>query len=311
MRCVIDIGLEKTGSKVRQMFFANELHRIRELRACYPIEGREGIWHKPLYQALCAGDRSPLDRAANELPSDTDLVIFSFERLHKLRAERIEWLRDRFAQLEVVLFLRRQDDLVSSLWNQRHKAHRVPFSELLDFEVRMAGYQEDLDYRVLIERWESVAGAGRVLPLLYDRALSPVRMFFDRTAVKVDWSGFVETRVNLAVDAYAMSVLRWVKRLAAPGDDLVRLMEHAHEALAEHAVDEGADTRSTIGPELRETIRRHYEDSNEWVRRRYFPDRPRLFPVPGPVHVEPPSEMVGREHAEALVSAVRGASRHQ
>ena len=303
MRCLIDIGHLKTGSKVRQSFFANELHRIQGLRACYPRSGREGDWHQPLCEALRAGDGSLLDRAAQECASGCELAILSFERFHELRTECIAPLRDRFPWLEAYVFLRPQADLVSSLWNQRHKAHRVPFSELIEFEQRMGDYQENLDYRVVIGRWEAVLGEGRVTPLLYDKAQSPIRAFLARAGVQVDWSGYVEPRANLAVDAYALSVMRWVKRLAQPDDDLPALMTRAHEALSSHVLreDEGP-ARSWIGLELRERIHRHYEESNEWVRGRYFPERCRLFPPPGPVVVEPRLDTAGRDLAEAIVA---------
>ena len=112
MKCVLDIGLQKTGSKARQQFFMSQLHRVIGLRALYPSAGREAGWHRLFYNALTNADRSLLNsvlRESEEQESQVDLLILSYEDLYKLKEAQIHWLKDSLPDLTAVVFLRRQD----------------------------------------------------------------------------------------------------------------------------------------------------------------------------------------------------------
>ena len=125
MHCLLDLGTQKTGSKCRQAFFARQGHRIPGRQLCYPASGRIGAWHRPLYDALASSDWGLLRAIADEAEGQgADLVILSYEELHKLDSAAIASLARCFPQLDALVFLRRQDRFVNSMHNQLHKSHR-------------------------------------------------------------------------------------------------------------------------------------------------------------------------------------------
>ena len=155
MRVLLDLGLPKTGSKTRQQLLTTQLHRVSGLRAHYVQTGRQGPWHRPLYESLAADDRSLVDALVKELETKVDradLAILSYKELYKLDQDRIQYLKDSLPELTALIFLSRQDDIVNSFRNQLHKAHRIPPRDLGAFETRMLDYLCEYDYRAILER---------------------------------------------------------------------------------------------------------------------------------------------------------------
>jgi hypothetical protein len=311
MRCVLDLGIQKTASKCRQRFFAAEGRRIVGRRFCYPAAGRNGAWHRPLYDALRRGDHGPLRAAAAEAEAlGADLVILSYEELHKLDTPAIARLADSFPELHAVVFLRRQDDFVNSFHNQLHKAHRVPFADLLAFEAAIGDDDPHLDYDRMLERWGSVLGPRRVHPLCYDKRVSPVAAFFGAVDIAPDLAGYVEPRPNPAIDAVGLAVLRALKRAVGDAPDLLAVMREAHRMLAPHFVAADGAEPDTLGPTLRARIMALYRDGNDRVRRRFFPGQAELFPpsarAEGIIGLALDSDASSPgELAEAILAAVR------
>lgn len=279
MRCILDLGIQKTGSKARQAFFARELGRLVDCRASYPASGRVGLWHRPLYEALARGDDALARAAADEAARrGTDLVILSYEEMHKLDAPAIERLLRVFPRLDAVVFLRRQDAFVNSFYNQLHKSHRVRLETLSDFESRLAAYDPHLDYRLMLDRWAELIGADRLHPVVFDKASSPVETFFAAAGIRLDLTAYHQPpHANPAIDKEGLAVLRAVKGLVGDASDLFEVMTVAHGELAHHFTDGVTTEVDLLDSDTRARIMAHYDDANEWVRRRYFPKQRRLF----------------------------------
>ena len=315
MQCVLDIGLQKTGSKARQQFFMFQLHRVMGLRVLYPSAGRESGWHCPLSKALKKGDRSVLNsviREAEEHENQADLMILSCEGLYMLKEAQIHWLKDSIPDLTAVVFLRRQDQLINSLHNQLHKSHRIPLQKLEDFEDQMLDYDLGYDHRATLERWSVVLGRKSVIPILFDKTVSSVLSFFRSTNIDVNLDGYKETYPNRAIDGFGLAVLRWVKRLVLDEQELPKIMNEAHRKLAPYFVEFGDEEELySLSPEMRHRIMSDYEVSNEWVRREYFPERSSLFtPLDDRVLVDDrvlaqQDYSVGRELAEVIIAEAR------
>lgn len=309
MRCILDIGTGKTGSKARQMFLSREIHRVRQGTAHFLEAGRDGVPHRPLCEALFSGDRPVLETAraeVAELAGTCDTLFVSYEGLYSLQHRQIEWLADTFSNITAVLFLRRQDQLLNSLHNQLHKAHRVPAGKIEEFEQSMLAYDALYDLGAVLKRWEAVLGQGAIVPVLFDKSRSAVRAFFHAASVAVDFSDYEDAYPNRAIDAAGLSVMRWVKQLVGSSDDLWHFIDEAHRTLSTHFVESPAtEAGYTLSIEQREIIMSFYADSNEWVRRRYFPERRTLFdPLEAGRYVEV-DYGAGRELAEKIVSTVK------
>src|SRR5262245_52013391 len=170
MRWAIHIGPQKTGSKAIQHLLAQEPERIVAPRVIYPDEGREWLWHEPVYHALLAGDASAIVAARERYRDELfDLGIWSCEAFHRLPSDAISRFRDALGPAQVVLVLRRQDQRLNSLLNQLVKAHRVTIDQIEAFEAKLLEYQPEFDYRVTIEKWADAFGMSTISPLLYDK----------------------------------------------------------------------------------------------------------------------------------------------
>jgi hypothetical protein len=261
---------------------------------------------------LARGDRSVLDALTREVTEQRDIadvVILSYEEMYKLDQRQIAWLKDALPNLTALLFLRRQDELANSLHNQFHKSHRVSLRELESFETGMLAYDVAYDHRATIERWSGVLGRESVVPLLFTKGVSSVVSFFHHAGVAVDLSGYEETYPNRAMDPVGLAILRWIKRLIVDDEELPAIMTHAHRALASHFVTRHDATNYMLTVEDRQRLMSHYEASNEWVRKEFFPQRSCLFDPLEPDRVTQPDFATGRDVAEAIISEARLAGR--
>ena len=80
MKWIIHIGVEKTGSKALQTFFSKSLNKTARPNIIYPVEGRSGLWHEPLYYQLLSGDNSGLLRIVAEAKeADADFKLINYD----------------------------------------------------------------------------------------------------------------------------------------------------------------------------------------------------------------------------------------
>ncbi len=309
VKCILDIGLQKTGSKARQQFFKSQLHRVKDLHVLYPGTGLDGLWHYPLCDALMKGDRSILNsvlQEAEEQKSQVDLLILSWEGFYMLKEEQIRWLKESLHDITAVIFLRSQDQLINSLHNQHHKSHRVSLQELLDFEDHMMDYDVAYDYCATLKRWSGVLGRNSVVPILFDKTISSVLAFFHYANINVDLEGYDETYPNRAVDSFGLAVLRWVKHKVRDEYELPIIMNEAHRRLADHFVAPGdVEERYSLTAEMRNRIMSLYEPSNEWVRREFFCEHPSLFPPTDYGMLVQPNYSMGQNLAEEIIAETR------
>ena len=309
MRCVLDIGHQKTGSKARQQFFINHLDRVKGLRALYANTGREGCWHGPLYKKLIKNDSSLLNILHDELeinPNHADLMIFSYEDFYKLNETQIQLLKTHLLNPIAIIFLRRQDQLVNSLHNQLHKAHRVPMQTINDFEEKILDYDINHDHRATLKRWTKVMGRESVVPILFDKSTSSVIEFFRCIDLELDLVDYQDIYPNQAIDSFGLAVLRWVKIIVQDEQELPHIMREAHNRLALHFSDfDKNHEQYAITFEKRQLIMSHYKDSNDWVHREFFPERSSLFTSLEHGELLRLDYSIGREIAEQIVREAR------
>jgi hypothetical protein len=303
VKIVLDAGLQKTGSKSRQYFFAGKSGSTGESALYFPNTGREGRWHRPLYDSVIAGDSILLEALRQELATiSVPLAVVSYEEFYKLSVEHICLLKEYFPSLVVVLFLRRQDQLVNSYYNQLHKSHHVALAELETFESRLGNKIDDYDYQEILLRWSTGLGRSAVRPVIYDKGKSSIDSFLGACSAVVDSRTNKEEHVNLAMDAYGLSVLRHVKRAARDEQELRTLVTDAHKALRPHFLAAvGGAERYLISLDKRRELMQHYAESNEWVRKLWFPKQKALFADLEPGIFSPISFSIGHPEAERII----------
>lgn len=318
---VLHIGANKTGSSAIQEFLRLNVEALA--RACVHVapadllpEGKISGQHIWLVEDALTNPREGARRIAEQIDrlmtplDDSARLLISAENLSNGKgAEAL------FAEVaarhntRVVLYIRRQDELLLSSWQQWESKVDADFWAWLVDCVGLRG-----DWRGVLQDWERIVPRTRITVRIFDRESLPdgdvIADFaqvlgladrlpeFARPEAPVNPS-FTEAVVDFAKgnpllfrDKHDNAFYDTVSQLT--GD---RYRRNSRESVISHA--------------QRCAILRHYAESNEWVRQAYFPNsRPPLFTPPKPEDYEALSgDTLELQKWELLGSLVFGLAR--
>jgi hypothetical protein len=175
-----------------------------------------------------------------------------------------DFLYSFFETVEIVLYVRRQDELAGSVHSTRIKDGST---RLFDIEQHIADHKR-YDFRVLIERWYRAFSKGQTQVRLYPswaQDSTALARDFVRT-LGIDWSPdfrLPDAPINRALDSKALEFLRQINGLGSwPGGAVDRkVAEEIGKRL------EGLRRGPPIRLSHREAamIMRAFEDSNAWT----------------------------------------------
>ena len=299
-RCILQIGTEKTGTTSLQTFLARNRDRLEARGVRYPrfpgavnhtglaAYAMDDARRDPLRAALGVDTdaavsqfRSRLERHADVELSGPGLTVLCNEHCHSRLTTAAEvrrlstLLAPHFDRIDISIYLRRQDRVAISLYSTRLK------SGAIDRDVLPATDADDpyFNYDRSLSVWEAVFGRAHVHVRLFDRRELVAGNVIDDFLAAWGLGGTSEYR----------PVEKFNESISAPAQDFLRRVNATFEPLP------GLPEDFARGP-LADLLARHfpgrghrparaaaeafyalYRDSNEAVRRRYFPERPALF----------------------------------
>ncbi|MEO1491834.1 MAG: hypothetical protein AAFV19_06745 [Pseudomonadota bacterium] len=177
---------------------------------------------------------------------------------------------------EVIFYIRRQDELLTSAWQQWHSKVEEDFNAWLIMALRQYGQWEKL-----IKDWEGVVGAGRVKIRVFDRGDFPggdlLKDFLQVLGFDPETSGadFDIGVVNPSYSDIITPLVAGNRNIFKDANDS-DFYEVVHELTGESYTK--GPKYSLISPRQREKIIEFYKPVNQRVCRDYFPGRARLFP---------------------------------
>lgn len=292
----LHIGAPKTGSTALQQFLAANRDAMAEQQAIYPAATLRGHGHHDLAFHICGGYPAwatpapiSLDDVAQAFREEIQVLQNAGQRTIILSSENFYLLcappavADFLAgcgitpeRLTLVVYVRRQDDMQASWYNQRIKAqgYSGTLAESID-ECRA-----DWDYGVRLAAWRQAFPAARLLVRPYQEADIPgldVRKdFLGIIGASADGFTFLPEDSNAALNIDLLEFQREINKL--PLD--VASKRRFHKALIGLSNDPASQAVFSVKPLLtgkqRRALLSDYKQSNREVARCYL-DREVLF----------------------------------
>jgi hypothetical protein len=313
MRLILHIGTEKTGSTAIQQHLLENRDSLtargvrvceslgsgnhRALVAAFMPVGAEDDYLRALAfdseEARAAWRSETLDAFRKEVDAARDAcdtLVVSSEHFHSRLLQPVsvqalaDFLQPLFRDIEVLVYLRRQDEMALSFYSEKLRAGYVPpdILPLRNVQRRKAGLPPYFDFEGLLDRWASAFGEANVSPRLYQRERftggDVVSDFFAAAGL-----GAVVSRLpraaNPALSSAAQAALRLFNQRCGGNDVAVRDRHRAtRHALVAHLQAQDAGDRGVLPvADEAEAFHTAFSASNARVAQRWF-GREALFP---------------------------------
>lgn len=288
-KAIVHIGPMKTGSSSIQSWLNRARAGLRE--AGFLVPGSIGASNMSrlsyMAQVLAAGEElapadakrlSSLREEITSQPDSVHTVIFSGEMLaHQLKRPnelRVfkSMLDEFFDGYTIVLYLRRQDEFSLSRYSTalRHGSRRAqPLSSPIDYET-------------ILQPWSEMFGRDAIHARIFDRKAMPqgdvVQDFVEALGLPVVRARRRPISRNSSILPEAQAFLADLAARVRQAESSSLLTELPGHDIITKALDRGFSGRGT--KPSREDAIAFFEkkrDSNERVRRAWFPDRTALF----------------------------------
>ncbi|GAA1732217.1 hypothetical protein GCM10009809_29640 [Isoptericola hypogeus] len=332
MRALVHIGTEKTGTTSIQEFLSSHrdqldsvgMHFLRSAgernnrwlpAACVDLDrpddffSTRGIEGAGAREQAVAGFVQRFHQELRSLPERTESVVISSEHLHSRLVSQAEvdrlagLLGEHVDEVRVICYLRPQVDLCSSLYSTALRVgHTIDFETFLEQCHPGNPYY---DYASLLDRWSSTFGRDSLTVRRYPQDLRNGDLLDDFSQwLSIDnqaGRGRDVSASNTSISTEGQWLALAINR-AFPGS-----RSRDSEIVRARAVDLVARRLAGSGrqpdPASRQRIQSAFDESNDAVRARFFPDDGELFPGKPSRSTPPTDGDVGRDAAVVATTA--------
>lgn len=298
---LIHIGAPKTGSTAIQRFLTDATAVLGQRGIHYPDVGLRGFGHHDLAFLMGGGYpawATPQTRGLGELVADLQkalrgpepCVVISSENFYLQPAPQL--LREAIdgaesgRRLRVLVYLRRQDHLALSWYNQAVKAQGFAG----DFESCLADTAHLWDFEAQVEPWAKAFGADSLELSIYEPDSliggEVVSDLVHRLGTSREGLPKPAAPINTRLCRELLEFQRQVNRLPLTVQDKRRFHREWIELTAATRDSDLFDDTPVIGPSQRRAILERHAEGNQALARRYF-GRDELFLEPPPAGPEP------------------------
>lgn len=332
---ILHIGCEKTGTSAIQALLAAKRQELPQYGVWYPVApGSEShtalaSFAAPANSTDITGPHFDPDRFVQEfademaaMPETIHTVIFSNEHCHSRLVTRDQVARlhallaPHVSRIEVLVYLRRQDEMACSFYSTRLRYGEMSYAILPPVTPSdgAGGMPADaslnyyFDFDALLERYAGIFGAEAMRPRLYEPDATQggdvVADFLASCGLPASLNPG-PVRRNPALPAEFQAFLSGLNRhLASANDDTQAPMNSELRDFCIYVAEQylSGQPRRPARAQA-QAFYRQFAASNERVRRRWFPGRDQLFSDCFAQYPETQDASEAARNAEALRAA--------
>ncbi|KGF72921.1 hypothetical protein DO97_04290 [Neosynechococcus sphagnicola sy1] len=261
----LHIGTHKTGTTALQQILSFNREALEVDGWLYPRAGcpESNFGHHDAAWGLIKAKKKPFDFAGLQgeiLNSRCEQVVMSSEEFEFCRNVEIVRAEFDYCDVFIVLYLRRQDDLLLSEYNQ-HLKSGIYFKPLAQF-AEMLDRQGRLDYMALCQHWATAFGKERILVRPYHPNTSIIEEFCKLVGITTTLKEPTHRFSNRSLDSRLTGTLRVINQLRSNQQD-----DYTYKELVGVVSRYGAQLKdkqkfSLMAPSERKQFMRKYEESN-------------------------------------------------
>ncbi|WP_286005962.1 hypothetical protein [Campylobacter avium] len=299
MTAYIHLGTSKTGTSTLQRFFVINKENLKQKGIFYSSYNVKGDRHLYLSTSIVhlylnnkQGDNLVKDIMKNlkdELSKNRDKVfIFSCEDIlwwYQDVNKSALILKDFFTEvgfndIKIILYIRAQEDFFLSAYSQEIKGNS-PIYEAQETKVKDRPRLQVYEYKNLAKVFSENFGRENFILKLFDRNEfyrgDLIKDFLHIFNMELDESLTVPPNQNETLDLIGFELGYRIKKLCKESfTDRFGLGRHIARSLYLQSKDPAL--KFMPKKEVYEDYMTYFEESNEWVRKEFFPHKDRLFP---------------------------------
>jgi hypothetical protein len=280
----LHIGAHKTGTTAIQRFLSENRHALQEDGYIYPGSGEAHHDMAREFRTLTPEEiRSKPDLAIHRYfkeidSSEKNFVIISCEMFEFLRM-KIGSLKNFLVpkyNVKIVYYVRRQDDLIESLYSWSMKNSQQPATRT--FQEFYSGFP-GRDYNAILKEWKDAFGRENIIVRCYESEQLPRGIFNDfmnTVGIRIDSRYKIPAeRINERLPMDLLEIIRICNKQSGADTGLHMFLIRSLKKIRMDAV---TTKQHLLSPVQRRQIISEYEKTNAQVAREYLGrDDGRLF----------------------------------
>lgn len=269
----IHIGLHKTGTTSIQLFMHNNCEIIQKKYGVtyvpVPSDDIAPYQHRYLNKLMISDEDAFLEIFKNNSKSSRNFVVSSECFLEKDEyASQLSKLKNIFKNVYIIIYIRRQDDWIESLYKQvvlyNHKIKHT-INEWIELFLSGGYLYYNANFKETIDRWASIFGEENIILRSFDtNQLYNSNVVCDFCNIlKITSSKFNNYKIHVNKGVRSREVVEMYRITNG------QLSLEKQKEIAGQMIINPSDNLSFMSPEQRKGIMNHFELENNIISKNY------------------------------------------